>query len=391
MRTFMLLLFAAGLARADDVGSTVYKQVVPSCVWIHARHARGTATGSGTLIDVERRLALTNYHVVGDAERVVLYFPAFRDGLPVAEKNYYLQRAKSLAISGRVVARDQRTDLALIQLDKLPDGKKAVPLADAGATPGQSVHSIGNTGKSGALWGYVPGKVRQVYQKEWRADIGGKVVTFKAKVVETDSATNPGDSGGPLVNDKGAIVGVTQGGAVDAQLVSTFIDVSEVKKLLAAHDAAKPTPARPKLLRRLRPAAVRDDAGLFQKETVEKAQEIVDELHSKDFDILIETHNAVPEADRNRVAAMSREQRMAYMHSWVRRRMDAEGARGLGILVSTEPRSYYIELPDEQKQHFPADFHKQAVDSLAEGLRNNSQDDALLKILTAARSQYAPK
>ena len=56
--------------------------------------------------------------------------------------------------------------------------------------------------------------------------------TFEAKVVETDSATNPGDSGGPLLNAKGELVGVTQGGAINAQLVSTFIDVSEVKSLL---------------------------------------------------------------------------------------------------------------------------------------------------------------
>ena len=48
-------------------------------------------------------------------------------------------------------------------------------------------------------------------------------------MVETDSPTNPGDSGGPLVNDKGELVAVTEGGAVNAQLLSTFIDVSEVQ------------------------------------------------------------------------------------------------------------------------------------------------------------------
>jgi hypothetical protein len=53
-------------------------------------------------------------------------------------------------------------------------------------------------------------------------------------VVLTDSPTNPGDSGGPLVDDQMHLIGVTQGGSPpgSAQLLSTFIDVSEVKTLL---------------------------------------------------------------------------------------------------------------------------------------------------------------
>ena len=51
-------------------------------------------------------------------------------------------------------------------------------------------------------------------------------------MIETDSPTNPGDSGGPLVNDKGELVGVTQGGAIDAESISIFVDLSEVKRLI---------------------------------------------------------------------------------------------------------------------------------------------------------------
>ena len=65
------------------------------------------------------------------------------------------------------------------------------------------MHSIGNPGTSGALWVYTPGKVRQVYSKKWKAKLDERNIhTFQAKVIETDSPTNPGDSGGPLVNDR---------------------------------------------------------------------------------------------------------------------------------------------------------------------------------------------
>src|SRR5207302_618016 len=101
------------------------------------------------------------------------------------------------------------------------------------------------------LWVYAPGRVRQVYRKRWQAKAGDETFTFEARVIETDSPTNPGDSGGPLVNDQGELVGVTQGGAFDARGLSYFIDVAEVRSFLAgrlgdtAAAADPPKPAAP--------------------------------------------------------------------------------------------------------------------------------------------------
>lgn len=389
MRSMALLLLLALPAFADDSGSTVYKKVVPSTVWIHAKHEKGTATGSGTLIDAERRLVLTNYHVVEEQPRVNVYFPAFRDGQPIAEKTHYTDRAKTLAFGAKVVARDKKADLALVQLDSLPAGKVAVPLAATGAEPGMSVHSIGNTGKSGALWGYVPGKVRQVYHKEWKADLGGgHILTFKAKVVETDSATNPGDSGGPLLNDKGELVGVTQGGAINVSLVSTFVDVSEVKKLLESDDAKAVKGAKPVAKLRDKPAVVSDGARLFKEETVKAAQKLVDEIREKKkLDVLVETFTAAPANDLEKVKAMTADERRKYMHEWVRKRMEAEKANGAGILVSSDPKSFFIELPDDVKAKYPKDFHKSLIDTLTDGLKNKKQDEAILKMLGSLRDK----
>ena len=62
---------------------------------------------------------------------------------------------------------------------------------------------------------HTPGKVRQVYRKQWKAEVDGRVLEFSGEVVETDSATNPGDSGGPLlcsVGDRWTIFGITSFG-----------------------------------------------------------------------------------------------------------------------------------------------------------------------------------
>src|SRR4051794_34133681 len=159
-----LLLPAAALPQASPAegGVKVYQSVLKSTVWIISQRPDGTASGSGSVIDRRRQLVLTNYHVVGDIDRVTVLFPAYKDGKLIAEKDFYRQNAAKLGIRGHVIDRDRRADLAVVQIDRVPDGAQALPVAGEGVTPGQSVHSLGNPGGSGALWVYTPGRVRQV-------------------------------------------------------------------------------------------------------------------------------------------------------------------------------------------------------------------------------------
>src|SRR4051794_35777522 len=309
----LLLAPAAAWPQATPAegGIQVYQHVLKSTIWIISQHRDGTATGSGSLIDRRRQLVLTNYHVVGDIDRATVLFPAYRDGKVIAERDYYSRNARTLGIRGRVVARDRQADLALIQIDSVPDGAQALTLAPDGVSPGQTVHSIGNPGGSGALWVYTPGKVRQVYQKRWGARVGGEELHFEAKVIETDSPTNPGDSGGPLVNDRGELVGVTEGGAVDAQLLSTFIDVSEVRKLLgrrsvvALRAETQPPKEAPKPGHD-NPLASKDEGKMFGEEALKKAQAAADRLFKeKQTDFLIETYDKPPKGDADKVKGMS--------------------------------------------------------------------------------------
>lgn len=376
----LAILTALPQLRADDGdGSKVYKKVIHSVVWIHSTRDRGLATGSGTLVDKEKRLVLTNYHVVEDNPRAKVYFPAFRDDKPIAEKKYYSERASRLAISGRVIHVEKSVDLALIQLDRIPDGTDAVPLAAKAPEPGQSVHSIGNTGKSDALWGYVPGKVRQVYRHEWSASLGSnRVLRCKGEVIETDSATNPGDSGGPLLNDKGELVGVTHGGATNAQLLSTFISLTEVKKVLKSEGVTTAKAEPPKVEKA---KAVSDGGKFFSAETMKKLQAAIDELHDKKkLDLLVETFASVPKDDIEKVRAMKADERLAYARSWATKRGMAEHVSGVVVLISADPKLLYIAFSPDAKARFPQDFNTKLVKALTDGLSNEKADDAILEV-----------
>jgi S1-C subfamily serine protease len=254
LSTLLLLLvlpctLPAPLARAEsEGGEKVYQRLLRSAVWVISPRGKSAdgkieiSSGSGSLLDVKLKLILTNYHVVEDRDAVTVFFPVpqVKSGKShiVAERDYYINLFRTgKGIRGKVLARSARSDLALIQLETVPHGAVAVQLAADSPSPGQRVHSIGNPGVTGALWVYTSGRVRQVYHKHWYAKLRDKRLSLDAEVVLTDSPTNPGDSGGPLVDDQMHLIGVTQGGSPpgSAQLVSTFIDVSEVKTLLKKH------------------------------------------------------------------------------------------------------------------------------------------------------------
>jgi hypothetical protein len=218
----LALATVSGAVRAND---RVYQRVLASTAWVLA----GDTLGSGVVVDQERRLVATNFHVVGMQAEVRVVFPDFQDGVAVAERQHYLAGLDRLAVKGKVFLRDPRRDLALVQLERLPDGVLALPLAPASAAPGRRVHSVGNPGASDALWVYSSGTVRQVYHKRYAAS-GGPLV--EARVLETQSPINSGDSGGPVVNDRCQLVGIVTAFRAGANLVTTCIDVAEVRGLL---------------------------------------------------------------------------------------------------------------------------------------------------------------
>ncbi len=150
------------------------------------RQREESSLGSGVIIDAERGIALTNHHVVAqaDAIRVTLH-----DGR---------------TLDAELIGADPDTDVAVLRLPtRTTDGAaglRSVPLADSDALRvGDFVVAIGNPFglKQTVTSGIVSGLGRSGLGIEGYEDF-----------IQTDASINPGNSGGPLVNLHGELVGI---------------------------------------------------------------------------------------------------------------------------------------------------------------------------------------
>jgi len=204
----------------------LYERLLQSTVYIQC----GRAIGTGTLIDRTQRLVLTCEHVVHDGREARVLFPVFVDGKLVSESAYYTDLVRNgKSLRAKIHARDSKRDLAVLQLESVPPDQPPLTLSRVSGKPAQNVHSVGNP-NVGALWVYTHGTVRQVAFRQV-VEVGTNTI-HAARMVLTDSPTNPGDSGGPLVNDQLELLGVLHGIQRDVRGTSLFVDVSEVTTFL---------------------------------------------------------------------------------------------------------------------------------------------------------------
>jgi Trypsin-like peptidase domain len=210
-------------------GEQIYRQTVRSTVFI--AHRKGT--GSGFLVNAEKKLIVTNYHVVGATKNVNVYFPYYDEqGQLVTDLNEYETRVDSLRINGEVLVADTKCDLALLRLDRLPDKVSALKLAKQPAPTGSVVYSVGGSGfGENLLWRLSKGSVRGRGKRQTQLSFG----MLDCMILETDAPINRGDSGGPVVNEYGEVVAAVDNFALKERLVSGNIDVEELQKFLSRH------------------------------------------------------------------------------------------------------------------------------------------------------------
>ncbi|MEZ6127673.1 MAG: serine protease [Planctomycetaceae bacterium] len=222
-------------AKADG---EIYNKTLKATAWVLAKTDGSTSSGTGVLVDSEKKLLITNFHVVGEARTAVIFFPELKDGKAIVDRNHYLKNVKKLGVRGRVLGVDRKRDLALIELDRLPEGVAAIELAEDSVGTAEQVQSIGNSGSTEALWVHTSGDVRALYRKQFRTGAG----EHDFMVVETQSPINPGDSGGPVVNRQGQLIAICQSLAPKARLITYCVDISEVKAFLASDWKRAPLP-----------------------------------------------------------------------------------------------------------------------------------------------------
>jgi HEAT repeat protein/S1-C subfamily serine protease len=209
--------------------NAVYQYVLKSLACLVARPTDAGPVGTATLVDRDNRLLLTSYEAVRARLDYIVLFPSYQeDGrLTTARDACLAHAARADAIRARVIAQDRPHNLALLQLDHVPDGADALPLARSEPGAGEEVHAVGNPGDADSLWVYSAGQVRQVHGRKWVVEDEGLKLDLDARVVETAAGVDLGDSGGPCVNGRGELVGVAPGGSRPQGAGSLFIARSE--------------------------------------------------------------------------------------------------------------------------------------------------------------------
>ncbi|GGN84313.1 protease [Streptomyces albiflavescens] len=173
----------------------VIKEVLPSVVQIEASHD----LGSGVVYDDAGHI-VTNAHVVGN------------------EKKFTVTTANNeAALTATLVYAYPEQDLAVIKLDKIPDGLKAATIGDSSKVEvGQIVLAMGSPlGLSSSVTqGIVSATGRTVSE----GTSGGGTGATIANMVQTSAAINPGNSGGTLVNLDAQVIGIPTLAATDPDL-----------------------------------------------------------------------------------------------------------------------------------------------------------------------------
>ena len=214
---------AGGLGDGPHDAAWIRSEMGPATVQI-AAYSEGSSnfqTGSGSAIDSEAGLILTNFHVLANDYGTTL--ANLTTKIRLDESSDWLD--------ARVVGYSGCDDLALLQIDSPADreGLKPVSLADTGAIrSGTTVVALGFPGTLETL----EGSTEQMTVTQGIISKTGVSYTPYRDLIQIDADINHGSSGGPLFDLDGHQVGVNTLGMSDAQGVNYAISASRVLEVL---------------------------------------------------------------------------------------------------------------------------------------------------------------
>jgi S1-C subfamily serine protease len=172
-------------------------------------------TGTGTVIDVQRGIVITNLHVIESA---------LQSGGSV---EIMLSTGQSSKAS--LIGYDPESDIAALRVKELPKGMVGIPYGDSSALEvGQRVLAIGNPF---GLYRSLTAGIISSLDRTMKTPRGAVL----KDLIQTDAAINPGNSGGPLLDADGRLIGIntailSQSG--DSAGVGFAVPINSIKRIL---------------------------------------------------------------------------------------------------------------------------------------------------------------
>ena len=152
---------------------------------------------SGFVYDAERRLVLTNAHVVHGASRVEV---VLEDGERLA---------------ARVLGSDELTDVCVLCVEDATSGRAPTPLVaaefgdDRALRVGDWVVAVGHpAGLDHTVTLGIVSSLGRSLRDQRLPTASAPNWASRVHFIQTDAAINPGNSGGPLVDERGKVVGI---------------------------------------------------------------------------------------------------------------------------------------------------------------------------------------
>jgi S1-C subfamily serine protease len=168
-------------------------------------------TGSGMIVDSRRGIVLTNLHVIKGSSKVEIML------------------ANGTTSPGRVIGYDEESDLAVLELQRMPKNLVSLPFGDSSRLEvGQRVLAIGNPfGLSSTLTTGIVSSLDRTLRAPGGALMKG--------LIQTDAAINPGNSGGPLLDVEGRLIGIntailSQSG--DSAGIGFAVPINQIRRVL---------------------------------------------------------------------------------------------------------------------------------------------------------------
>ncbi len=195
----------------DDAIAKLVEDISPSVVTIVGNYDKNgdtykynnpTVHGSGVIYKSNGYI-ITNAHVVEDIKNLTV---VLNDGT---------------CLPGRTLYSDEKTDLAVVKIDKL--GLKPVAMADEKTIlSGKTAIAVGTP---------ISLSMRNTVTKGIVSGCDVPIPGSYYKLLQTDAAINPGNSGGALINAKGELIGINSSKFVspDIDNIGFAIPVGTVK------------------------------------------------------------------------------------------------------------------------------------------------------------------